>query len=294
MARSSDLEARVRALLDRHRDRRPLTWRAASATAALACTVLLPAAAFTARAQAARPESAAAAAPAPAPSPAAQPLPEPEPKPAAEPQSESGAIYGAVRDPSNSVVPNCGVSAMNLENARTETAVTNAAGGYRLAVPPGRYALEVRAPGFAIARREVVVAAGDSTQGDFNLELGRVSEEIRVTARKPTAAAPAPASAHSQRTQVGGNVQECKLIRMVRPAYPEDLRLAGTEGTVVVRAIISKDGDVLNPQALSADIDARLVQAALDAVRQWKYSPTLLNGQPVETLTEIAVAFSLQ
>jgi TonB family protein len=72
-----------------------------------------------------------------------------------------------------------------------------------------------------------------------------------------------------------------------------DLQQLGIEGTVVMRAVISTTGDLLNVEAVTSDVDARLVQAALDAVRQWKYQPTLLNGQPVEVVTTITVDFQL-
>jgi protein TonB len=60
-----------------------------------------------------------------------------------------------------------------------------------------------------------------------------------------------------------------------------------------MRAVISINGDLLNVVALNSDVDARLVNAALDAVRLWKYQPTLLNGQPVEVVTTITVDFQL-
>ena len=92
---------------------------------------------------------------------------------------------------------------------------------------------------------------------------------------------------------VGGNVQASKLIRQVKPVFPEDLQQLGVQGTVVIRAIISTEGTVLNPQAISANVNPRLAQAALDAVRQWAYEPTLLNGQPVEVATTITIDFQL-
>jgi protein TonB len=96
-----------------------------------------------------------------------------------------------------------------------------------------------------------------------------------------------------QRIRVGGNVQAAKLIRMVRPEYPAELQQLGIQGTVVMRAVISTTGDLLIVQAINAEGDARLANAALDAVRLWKYQPTLLNGQPVEVVTTITVDFRL-
>jgi protein TonB len=59
----------------------------------------------------------------------------------------------------------------------------------------------------------------------------------------------------------------------------------------MIRAIISKEGEVVGPVVLNTDVDAAFAQAALDAVRQWRYKPTQLNGEPVETVTTISVEF---
>jgi TonB family protein len=65
------------------------------------------------------------------------------------------------------------------------------------------------------------------------------------------------------------------------------------QGTVVIRAVISKDGEVLSPQVVSAGVDRRLARLALDAVKQWRYQPSLLNGRPVETVTTVTIDFAL-
>jgi len=214
----------------------------------------------------------------------------PRPAPAAAPQSATGALHGFVRHSGQYALQNCWVTARSLARSSILAAATNAAGEYRVpGVPPGRYALEFQAAGFLIVRNEVVVAPGLSTEDSVNLEIAPVTESVSATPLRPLFAAPEP-----QGNGVGGNVQPFSLIHKVNPAYPEDLRLAGIEGRVVVRAIISKDGDVLRPWAAGAEAHPRLVEAAIDAVRQWKYRPTLLNGQPIETPTEIEVVFSLQ
>jgi protein TonB len=92
---------------------------------------------------------------------------------------------------------------------------------------------------------------------------------------------------------VGGNVQPAKLLSKVDPTYPASLKQQGIAGTVMVRAIISKSGDPLNPVVINTTVHPGLAQAALDAVRQWRYQPTLLNGQPVEIVTNIDVTFEL-
>jgi protein TonB len=94
-----------------------------------------------------------------------------------------------------------------------------------------------------------------------------------------------------QRIRVGGNVQAANLIRKVTPQYPPLAKQARVQGTVRFQAIIGKDGTIQNLQMLSGH--PLLVPAATDAVRQWLYRPTLLNGEPVEVITQIDVNFTL-
>ena len=87
-------------------------------------------------------------------------------------------------------------------------------------------------------------------------------------------------------------VEAAKLIRQARPVYPPELQQLGVEGTVVLSAVISKDGTVLSP-AVRNTVDPRFAAAAIEAVRQWVYQPALLNGEPVETVTTITLDFQL-
>jgi protein TonB len=112
----------------------------------------------------------------------------------------------------------------------------------------------------------------------------------------PTAAPPPPPPkvekpATPQRIRVGGNVQAANLIRKVTPVYPPLAKQARVQGTVRFTAIISKDGTIQQLQLVSGH--PLLVQAAQDAVKQWLYKPTLLNGEPVEVVTQIDVNFTL-
>ena len=105
------------------------------------------------------------------------------------------------------------------------------------------------------------------------------------------AAPPPPKVAAPSRITRGGNVQAAQLINRVTPSYPPLARQTRISGTVRLHAIIGKDGSV---QSLTLESGhPLLVQSALDAVRQWRYRPTLLNGVPVEVDTTIDVIFSL-
>lgn len=112
---------------------------------------------------------------------------------------------------------------------------------------------------------------------------------------RPLTPAPAPAPkevpAPPIRVRKGGEVQQADLIYAPRPAYPFLAKSSRIQGAVVLDAIISKDGTVDNLAVKSGH--PLLIQAAMDAVRQWRYRPTLLNGEPVEVITTITVNFTL-
>jgi len=107
----------------------------------------------------------------------------------------------------------------------------------------------------------------------------------------PKPAAVSPTTAVSKPVQVGGDVQAAKLIRKIVPVYPRMAVIARISGTVRLQGIIGKDGNIQQLQVFSGP--PLLVQAALDAVRQWRYQPTLLNGEPVEVISPIDVIFTL-
>jgi len=102
---------------------------------------------------------------------------------------------------------------------------------------------------------------------------------------------PPPKAAVPQRIRVGGNVQAANLINQVRPIYPPLAKQARISGVVELSAVIGKDGRVQDLKVIKGH--PLLVQAALDAVKNWVYRPTLLNGEPVEVSTTIDVNFTL-
>jgi len=91
--------------------------------------------------------------------------------------------------------------------------------------------------------------------------------------------------------QVGANVEAAQLIRQVAPVYPPIAKTAHISGTVVLHAIIGKDGTVEDLQYVSGH--PLLLKSAMDAVRQWQYKPTLLMGEPVRVDTTISVIYQL-
>jgi periplasmic protein TonB len=100
-----------------------------------------------------------------------------------------------------------------------------------------------------------------------------------------------PKIATPQRVRVSQGVTQGLLLRKVQPAYPPLARQARIQGSVLLQAEISKDGSIENLHLISGH--PMLAPAAIEAVKQWKYRPYILNGEPVEVDTQITVIFSL-
>jgi periplasmic protein TonB len=94
-----------------------------------------------------------------------------------------------------------------------------------------------------------------------------------------------------QRIKVGGNVQSAMVLKKIPPLYPQLAKSARVSGVVHLAAVIAKDGTIQELHSLGGP--ALLIQAAVDAVKQWVYRPTLLNGEPVQVETTIDVNFTL-
>ena len=143
--------------------------------------------------------------------------------------------------------------------------------GVRL--PQGAHRVIVRKKGYREASQTVQVSGGKR----LRIALEKVPEKAP---QKP-----------AQRIRVGGKVQSANLIRRVRPVYPPLARQSRIQGTVVLEAIISKQGYVDNLRVIRGH--PMLTEAAMNAVKQWYYKPTVLNSAPVEVITRVTVNFSL-
>jgi len=94
-----------------------------------------------------------------------------------------------------------------------------------------------------------------------------------------------------RRIRVSSGVESGLLRKKVAPKYPDEARRAGIQGTVILRATISKTGDIADLQLVSGPPE--LTEAAIKAVKKWKYKPYKLQGEPVEVETQIQVNFTL-
>jgi protein TonB len=161
-------------------------------------------------------------------------------------------------------------------------------------VGPGRFVLEASLPGFRTLRNEFVLSAPKDWARAVTLQVGEVEETVTVTARRPTAARPATPAGADEPVRVGGNIKPPLKLKDARPVYPVSMQEAGLEGVVPMEALIGADGTVVSVRVLSAQVHPEFARAAEDAVRQWRFSATLLNGAPVEVRMMVSVAFSLR
>jgi TonB family protein len=257
MARPSNMEVRIRAILNTEINRRRLTLKDKYLVLIPAVLVIAAASLVTAPAQ-----------------------------------TGIASISGIVRDPSGAVVPAAVV--VIAHGKGQETVRTNETGRFEFSgIPDGTYSLKVLKPGFReFARPDIRASAASPSRVDVTLDLGRISETVQVVARGQ-ARAQVSADTGPQRIRVGGHMQPARLISRVEPQYPSHLVARGEEGTVLLEAVIGTNGQVLNAQVRSSQVDAELIKAAIDAVKQWRYEPTLLNGAPVEVVNAITVEFRL-
>jgi TonB family protein len=206
----------------------------------------------------------------------------------------TGNVRGTVADPSGAMVPQATVVVTGDEGNR-EAAQSNDSGEWTFHIPAGRYTIEVSKRGFETYRREgVELDSAADVRLDIPLEVAPLMQAVDVVAPRAKAIAAGTPAQTPHRTRIGGNVQRPKPVKTVRPQYPEAARQLDAEGSVVLQAVIGTDGSVLALQQSRGVSNPDLIAAAMDAVRQWRYTPALLNGVPVEVATTITVDFHLQ
>lgn len=256
MAHPSMLERRVSAMLNTQLNRQAVSRRGLAAIAALLAAIAIPAATLRA---------------------------------VQAPDTLSGAVY----DTTGAVLP--GV-ALTLEDANEFkwSATSNASGQFQFPrIPAGRYTLAAELRGFKALQHEFDLKNARDWDRAITLQVGTLRESISVQASRippppPPSRAVAPAP-----IRVGGNIRVPSKLKDVKPVYPDAMRAAGREGVVPIEAIIGVDGTVTSVRVTTAQVHPDFAIAAVDAVRQWLFSPTLLNGQPVEVVMTVTVDFKL-
>jgi protein TonB len=140
--------------------------------------------------------------------------------------------------------------------------------------------------------------SGSSGDADF-LRMGNIiASQFRLAPTPPTPVEipksdpVPPPPPPPERRRVGGEVQEARLVHQVKPVYPPLARRARLEGTVQLRIVIGVSGTVPSMEVIKGH--SLLLDAAKEAVGQWRYTPMLVDNRPVEFATEVSVQFHLQ
>jgi TonB family protein len=193
----------------------------------------------------------------------------------------AATISGSVFDPSGAAVSNAEALLYNPDTGVKQEAATSPDGKFAFqSLPAGSYILHIQKPGFASLYREFNV------QTDSDVQRGLVLTNAATAA--PASQEPTDAA----RIHVGGQLAEQNIIQKVQPVYPTAAKSARVQGTVELEVAISKEGVPEDIRVIASPSDD-LTQSALEAVRQWRYRPTLLNGQPVAIVTDVIVNYTL-
>jgi TonB family protein len=260
MARPSTLEWRVTAMLNSSLNRQAPTWRTRTIIAAVLAAVVLPAASLQLSAQ--------------------------DPGP--------GALTGRVYDRSGAVLPGARITLTDERKAQ-RTAVSDGTGWFQFApAPAGEYLLEVTLAGFRTLHTELRLQEPDDWTRNVTMQVGEVQETIRVTGKRPTRTVPAVPAASNRPVRVGGVIKPPMKTKHVPPIYPAAMQEAGLEALVQMDALIGTDGKVVSVRVVGSQIHPAFAAAAEAAVRQWEFTPTRLNNEPVEVEMAVSVQFTLE
>lgn len=217
-------------------------------------------------------------------------------------QNLSGKFTGTIFDISDAAVPNATIIMTHHKADTVDMTTSNAEGNFVFqALPAGEYEMKVVKPGFATyLAPQVVLEPGRDLALNAKLELGALNETVDVKSegatKVSTSVSPSGETLEKPkptRIRIGGNVEAAKVLTKVQPTYPESAKAAGVQGSVVLHAVVGMDGKPLSLQVLNSQVNPDLARAAVEAVSQWRYQPTLLNGEPVEVDTVITVHFTL-
>lgn len=202
----------------------------------------------------------------------------------------AATIGGSVFDPSGTAIPDAKVSLYNPDTTLTQETTTTPDGKFSFYnLPAGEYILRIERSGFASLFREFNVQAESRVERGLVLKLAPAAAKGEEDSGKHVAH---PEPLNPQQLRVPGTMAEANLIRKVQPVYPVPAKAAGVQGTVEMEVAISKEGVPEDIRVIRSPSDD-LTQSALDAVRQWRYRPTLLNGAPVEIVTDVIVNYTL-
>jgi TonB family protein len=263
--RPSSLERRVTAMLNPRLSRRPLSVTTRFGTIAVLLGIALPIALFA--------------------------------------QARFSTLTGSVSDPSGGLLPGVTVVAIDTTRDARHEVKTNRAGQFEIiGLPDGPLVLEAKLPGFQTFQQKLTLD-GQDVNRDITMRVGSLQETISVTrgatppsfegqrfSPKPAQCGASVAGRSGQASsplRIGGQFRQPAKIRHVSPVYPAD----ASAGVVILEAVIGPNGLVNDAKVLRSPAPA-LAQAAETAVRQWEFTPTLLNCVPVPVIMTVTVDFN--
>lgn len=241
-------------------------------------------------------------------------------------QQPPASVSGTLRDASGAVLPGVELTLTQVASPTRYSAFSDAGGRFAFRnVPPGRYELVASLPGFAALRIDLTLAAGQDVQRDLMMRIGSVMESIKVVCGAAVAALPSGGSdntvlAYDRRAattrlftmphatpgtppmlaaqgvpiRVGGQIAAPRKVKDVAPICP-GAALPGGGLVVILEATIGVDGmvgDIRSLRPPPSEPPSEFVKAALEAVRQWQFTPTRLNNVPVPVIMTVTVSFS--
>jgi TonB family protein len=226
-------------------------------------------------------------------------------------QNRFSTVSGSVTDPSGGLLPGVTVVAIDTTRDARHEVKTNSAGQFEIiGLPDGPLVLEARLPGFQTFQQKLTLDGVDMNR-NITLRVGSLQETISVTrggtppsfegqrfSPKPAAecgASLAGRTAGAGRAstggplplRIGGQIRQPLKTRHVSPVYPD----GSSPGVVILEAVIGPDGLVNDAKVLRSPAPA-LAQSAETAVRQWEFTPTLLNCVPVPVIMTVTVDYN--
>jgi hypothetical protein len=212
-------------------------------------------------------------------------------------QEAFSTLTGSIVDQSGGALPGVAVVATNTTRGSRHEVFTDGRGRFELVgLAPGSYALEAGLPGFDTFQQELALS-GQTVDRDITLQIGSLQETISVSstqdsqlqsaaervAPRPPNCGPATGRAG---LRIGGQIRTPRKIHHVAPVYPQ----GSPGGVVTLNAVIGIDG-LVKETRITNDALERLARAAVDAVQQWEFDPTLLNCEAVEVRMSVVVDF---
>jgi hypothetical protein len=219
-------------------------------------------------------------------------------------------MAGTMQDPSGAVLPGVQLTLTDIQFGVRFTRVSDGTGWFAFPdLQPGRYELDAKLPGFATVNNLLTITAGSNVRRTITLPLGSLEETIYVVCSGgPSAAAatvppmlvqgrgaPPPGLGLAQPVRVGGQIKAPRKVGNVNPRCPRGI-LPDRDLVINLVGRIGVDGYMNEVRHVPSDNQpappSEFIESALEAVRQWTFTPTLLNNQPWDVNVRVTVLYS--